>query len=151
VNIDDRVEALVREALDAAVKNDRDRFGAALAAIGDGETAAKAIELVLAICAYTVLDTFDGGRPTPEQIDSLAGDIATEESWAKLSKSHVAALLTNVMSGERQLDKGLPPNEALTLPFIVAANLLASNAEPEDGRWWFDYLDTVEERLEAAR
>jgi len=34
----------------------------------------------------------------------------------------------------------------MTLPFIIAANLLASNAE--EGKWWFDYLDRVEVILE---
>src|SRR5262249_40091169 len=120
--IDDRIEALVREVLDAAVKRDLDRFSAALSAIPDGEDAAASVQLTLAICLYVLLETFDG-VPAQEQIDEAGEYISDAEDWAQLNKSDVARLLRNITSEGHQFDEGLPVEEAMTLPFIIAANL----------------------------
>ncbi|GAA5192456.1 hypothetical protein GCM10023322_52080 [Rugosimonospora acidiphila] len=149
MRIDARIEPLVREVLDASVKKDLNRLEAGLAAVGDGPDAALAIQLALAICVYVLLELHDGNRPTGAQIDSLAQEIARDEGWAQVRGGDVVALLTNLFSGP-QLDKGMPVEEAITLPFIVAANLLASSSEPADGNRWFDYLDEIEEKLEAT-
>ena len=150
MDIDDRVEPLVREAIDAAVKKNLDRLHAAFSAINDGGTVTSATDLIQAVCAKVVLDTFHGQRPTYAQIDSLAGDIAFEEGWARVRKNDIAAMLNNALSDEELPCHELSPEEEAALPFIVAANLLTENSEPLDGDW-IDYLDRVESSIAAAR
>lgn len=149
MDIDERVEPLVREAIDAAVKKNLDQLHAAFSAISDRGTVTNATDLVRAVCAQVVLDTFHGQRPTYAQIDSLAGDIAFEEGWARVRKNDIATLLNNVLLGEEQVYHELSPEEEVALPFIVAANLLTENSEPSDGDW-IDYLDRVESSIAAA-
>jgi hypothetical protein len=149
MNIDDRVESLVREGIDAAVKKNLDRLHAVFATISDGGIATAATDLVRAVCAKVVLDTFHGQRPTYAQIDSLAGDVAFEEGWARVRKNGIATLLHSVLSDEELPCHDLSPDEELALPFIVAANLLNENSEPPDGDW-VDYLDRVESTIAAA-
>jgi hypothetical protein len=60
----------------------------------------------------------------------------------------VSAVIRRIFSGDL-ISPSLPAGEAVTLPFIVAANLLASSSEATDGNRWFDYLDEVESRLET--
>lgn len=150
MDIDGRVEPLVREAIDAAVKKNLDRLHAAFTEISDGGTVTSATDLVRAVCAKAVLDTFHGQRPTYAQIDSLAGDIAFEEGWARVRKNDIATLLNNALSDEEPAYHELSPDEEVALPFIVAANLLTENSEPSDGDW-VDYLDRVESTITAAR
>jgi hypothetical protein len=147
MNIDDGIEALVREVLASVVKQDLDRLAAAFSAIGDGEPAARAIELALAIGNCVLRDTFKR-QPTPAELDTLADEITHGEEWARVSRSEVATMLNTIALGASRFDQGLPAEEAMTLPFIIAANLLASNADAEDGKWWFNYLDRVEAVLE---
>ena len=50
---------------------------------------------------------------------------------------------------------GKPPRLANTAGsvsavFVVAANLLATASQPDEGEWWFNYLDKVEAAIEAA-
>ncbi|MEN3307256.1 MAG: hypothetical protein V7603_3458 [Micromonosporaceae bacterium] len=149
MRIDGRVEPLVREVLDAAVKKDLNRLAAAFSAIRDNESAAHAVQLALAICRYVLLELHGGQPPPSARIESLADEIARDESWAQVRQADVTAFINNVLNGH-QLDDGLPGEEAVTLPFIVAANLLASSSEAKDGNRWFDYLDEIEERLETT-
>jgi hypothetical protein len=149
MKIDDRIERLVREVLAAAVKRDLGRLERALVAFPDQGARAKGIMLALAICLHLVLDIRGGTRPTAEQINRLAVQVVEMESWAGLRAADVAALLTNLFSGAA-LDEGLPADEAVTLPFIIAASLLASSSEPVDGNRWFDLLDRVEDAIDAA-
>jgi hypothetical protein len=149
MKIDARVEPLVREVLDAAVKKDIGRLEVGLSAITGADDQGYAVQLALAICLYVLLDVHDGQAPTGGQVDALAEEIARDESWAHVSKTDVAAVISRVFSGAL-IAASLPPEEAVTLPFVIAANLLASSSEAVDGNRWFDYLDEVEQRLESA-
>lgn len=148
MNIDERVEPLVRAALDAAVHRDQARFETALGAFEDDSAARKGIELVLAVIATVLVDLYDG-TPSASQLDELAADISRQEAWLEPTPSEVRSLLVSVAGG-RPLAEVLPPEQTVILAYLTAANLLASGSEPDQGEWWFNYLDKVEAALEAA-
>nr|WP_146218273.1 hypothetical protein [Micromonospora acroterricola] len=148
MRIDDQVEALVRAVLDAAVQRDAERFDDALGALsGSRETLTKAIELTLAVNAAVLFEVHDG-PPSPQQVNELSRDISLQERWAGVSAEDVQALLVGLMAGS-------PPRFATSAAvaiavFVVAANLLATASQPDEGEWWFNYLDKVEAAIEAA-
>ncbi|MET8084309.1 hypothetical protein [Micromonospora sp. NPDC005237] len=148
MRIDDEVEVLVRAVLDAAVHRDADRFDSALDALGSSpERLTKAVELTLAVNAAVLFEVHDG-PPSHQQVNALARDISHQEQWAEVSVQDVHALLIAVTAG-----KPVPvlTNAAgATAVFVVAANLLATASQPDQGEWWFNYLDKVEAAIEAA-
>jgi hypothetical protein len=148
VKIDDRVEALVRAALDAAVHRDVPRFDDALQALQSEATLEPAIELVLSIAAFVLFETH-GGNPTAEQITALAGEISRQEDWAAPAAQDIEVLLTVVNTGDPAGLASLS-SDAAVIAFLVAANLLTTASRPDDGEWWFNYLDKVEAAIEAA-
>lgn len=148
MRIDDHVEGLARSALDAAVHKDPTRFQRALGAFRDENTAVSAVELVLAVIASVLFEVHDG-LPSREQVRDLAGDIAQQESWVELRSSDVESLLVGVTFGEQERLSSLADNASL-VAFVVAANLLATASQPDEGEWWFNYLDKVEAAIEAA-
>jgi hypothetical protein len=146
MRIDDDIESLVREALDAAVKRDANRFDAAMKAFTTDPIRRAALELAVAITAFVLLDLY-GGAPTDDQIRPLADKIAELETWSSLTSDEVRRFLTAVLSGQK-LDSVVPAT-AVILTFVVPASLLASKPL-DDGDWWFNYLDRVEAAIEAA-
>jgi hypothetical protein len=147
MKIDEHVESLVREALDAAVKRDGDRLDTALDAFSDESQRRSGLELVHAIARYVLLDLYQGQRPNDEQIQALAGQIAEMESWSTLPADEIRSFLL-LLAGDTA--KAVDPDAAVLLSFVVAAALLSSRRRPE-GQWWFNYLDQVEAVLEAER
>lgn len=146
--IDDRVEPLVRAVLDAAVKRDADRFRAALAAFPDDEATRKGVELALSIIGFVLLDVHEG-KPSPDEVQSVAADISRQETWIGPTTDEVATFITALLNG-RSLGDVLPSDSVIVLAYAVAANLLASSSKPDDGEWWFNYLDKVEAAIESG-
>lgn len=148
MRIDERVEALVRATLDAAVNRDVGRFESALAGFIDEETARAGLELALAVSAF-VISEVEGGRPAPERLAELAEEISHQEAWLGLTERDVAAYLTALTAGTPLAD-ALPAEGIVVIPYAVAANLLAASSQPDQGEWWFNYLDKVEAAIEAT-
>ncbi|MFF5172160.1 hypothetical protein ACFY3U_05950 [Micromonospora sp. NPDC000089] len=148
MKIDDRVEQLVRDALHPAVKNDPAAFEVALRAFPDEQARRAAVELLVAVCGFALVDLFDG-RPSDSQVQSLATEIAEMESWATVTSAETAGFLAAVVAG-RPLPGTLPASSVVVLAFVVTAHLLSAKPKT-DGEWWFNYLDKVEAAIEAAR
>ncbi|WP_147252435.1 hypothetical protein [Micromonospora endolithica] len=148
MKIDDGVEPLVRSALDAAVNRDAGRFEDALAAFSDRAQLQAGVELAAAVAAFVLFEIHDG-VPSAADAEALAQDIADQESWIGLRQGETASFLA-ALTERRPLSAALGREGAVVLPFIVAANLLATSASPESGEWWFNYLDKVEAAIEAA-
>lgn len=146
MKIDEHVEPLVREVLDAAVKRDGDRLDTALDAFADEAQQRAGLELVHAIARYVLLDLYQGQRPSDEQIQALADQIAEMESWSTLPANEIRSFLL-LLLGETATT--VDPGAAVLLSFVVAAALLSSKRRPE-GQWWFNYLDQVEAGLETS-
>lgn len=150
MRIDAKIEAQVREVLNAIVKKDKKRLQNSFGAIRDNENATNsAIELALAICSYVILELHGGRRPSADEIDSVADNISHMENWAGVRKDYVVQVVTGLFY-DLEASKHLPTDEAVTLPFVIAASLLASTTEAKDGNRWFDYLDDVEDKLESV-
>lgn len=147
MKVDDQVEPLVRAVLDAAVNRDGARFEAALQAFPDDDTARKGIELTLAVIGTVLADIYDG-KPSPDQLDELAADIAQQEAWLEPRVAEIKIFITTALDGKRLADV-LPPESVVILAYLVAANLLASSSDPDKGEWWFNYLDKIEAVIEA--
>jgi hypothetical protein len=148
MKIDDRIEPLVRSALDAAVKQDEQRFDAALAAFPDGTARLHGLELGVAICGFIVIDAYDG-KPSREETRLLAEKVASLSAWAGVSAADADRLLDTILSGKPLADS-FDAESAINLIFVVTACILAASEKVGDGEWWFNYLDRVESAIEAT-
>jgi hypothetical protein len=147
MRIDDQVEQRVRDTLHWVVKQKSDEFDAALKTFPDAATRISALELLGAVAGFVLVDTY-GRKPSPDEVGTLAAEIADVESWASLTGEEVKTYLNGVLAGTPLVDT-LPPKSIVLLAFVVAANLLSS--KPKDkGEWWFNYLDRIELAIEAA-
>lgn len=146
MKIDMQVEPLVREALHAVVQRDMDKFEEAMRAFPDGPATAKGVEIASAVTLYVVVEGF-GGKPTRDQIDFLARNVAEMEAWADLPADDVAAHVASLV-GERSPDEALPPETVVVLSFMVAGSLVSS-CRRADEKWW-DLLDRAEAAAEAV-
>ncbi|SCF01529.1 hypothetical protein [Micromonospora chokoriensis] len=147
MKIDERVEQLVRDALHWAVKRQPGEFDEALKTFSDEPTRRSAMELLFAISAFVSADIC-AGRPSPQQVQQLAAEVAEVEAWSSVTSGEVEAFLDAVLTG-RPLSGVLPAGSAVVLAFVVAASLLSLRPKDE-GEWWFNYLDKVEAAIEAA-
>lgn len=148
MEIDDRVEPVVRAVLDAAVHHDSVRFEVALQGFADDASTRKGVELALAICAFVLFDLHDG-KPSADQVRELAEEISQQEAWMEPTADEVDAFLTALVNGAPMKDV-LPAESVIVLSYLVAANLLASSSNTDEGEWWFNYLDKVEAAIEAT-
>ncbi|MBG6106338.1 phosphoenolpyruvate-protein kinase (PTS system EI component) [Micromonospora vinacea] len=148
MKINEQVEAQVRAVLDAAVHRDSDRFDSALDALSvSQETLTKAVELTLAVNAAVLFEVHDG-LPSTHEINEISRNIGQQERWAEVSAQDVHAVLSAVTTGK--LPRLANTASGVSVVFVVAANLLATASQPDEGEWWFNYLDKVEAAIEAA-
>ncbi|MEU3456101.1 hypothetical protein ABZ671_21265 [Micromonospora sp. NPDC006766] len=147
MKIDDQVEQPVRDALHWIVKEQEDEFNAALQAFPDDASRQAALELLVTIARYVIIEAYSG-PPSVDEVRELAGVIVEAESWLPLSHSEVERYLQAVLAGTPLIEH-LEPETAVVLAFAVAGCLLASRPQPS-GEWWFNYLDKVEAAIEAA-
>jgi hypothetical protein len=146
MKIDDHVEPLVREALDAAVKQDLDRFETALDAFNDDAKRRDGLVLLFAIARMVLHDLYEGKNPTDEQVRDFADYIGKEEDWAGLPAGEIQKFLLWLLGDD---SKKVDPDLYIPLVFVVTATMLSFRRKPE-GQWWFNYLDQIEAALEAA-
>jgi hypothetical protein len=144
VKIDDRIEAMVREGLQSAVRRDVDRLDRAMKAFPDEASRAAAAHLMMSISAYVMTDLYGGKPPTDDQVRALAAKVAETEDWSNLPANEVAEFMRLVL-GDQSIQ--LDPVSAGLLAFVVTASLLIGRPMPE-GKHWFNYLDQVEAALE---
>jgi hypothetical protein len=147
MKIDDGVELRVRETLHWVVKQNAAEFQNALTAFPDPATRVAALELLGAVAGFVLAD-MHGGKPSPNDVDAVAAEIAEEESWASVTSNEAAAYLNGVFTGQPLVDV-LPPDRVVVLAFVIAAYLLSARPK-EEGEWWFNYLDKVESAIESA-
>ncbi|MEG3634021.1 hypothetical protein [Micromonospora palythoicola] len=146
MEISKRVEPLVRSALDAAVKRDFNRLDAALKVFPDDQAVKDAVALALSVTLYVLRDTHNG-KPSEQETEAVAVEIARAEPWAQATQAEVSTFLRKLVNGEPFADE-LPSESVIILAFVSAANLLAS-CHRQDEEWW-DYLDRAEAAIESA-
>ncbi|MFI6822566.1 hypothetical protein ACIBJE_16670 [Micromonospora sp. NPDC050187] len=147
MKVDSNAEAVMRTAIHAAVKRDFTELDKRLSGF-EGDAAVQAtLELTLTVIGFLMID-IHGARPTEAQVSAVARQVADAESWASPTSEEVEAFLGRLMQGE-PLAPAVPVENILVLSFVVAANLLSS-CRRDDEKWW-DYLDRVEDAIEATR
>lgn len=85
-----------------------------------------------------ILNQFNG-TPSAQEVRELAEDLAQAHEWSEVTPQEFEA-------GIHGLGSDTAEGDAVQIPFLVAAFMLASAVEPPT--WWFQYLDEVESALE---
>jgi len=148
VDIDERIEPLVRAALGAAIKQDVDRLDAALTAFPDDAARRKGLELAVAISGFALFDMY-GGKPWAKQVREAASAIAQLAQWLGVTADEANAYFTSLVEGA-PLESALDAEAAVPVIFVITATLLAASPRVGQDEWWFNYLDRIEAQLEAA-
>ncbi|SDT61000.1 hypothetical protein [Actinoplanes derwentensis] len=146
MKIDERVEALTRSAIDAAVKRNFGKLEAALQAFPDDDAARGSVELALAVTSFVLYEVY-AGKPTPEQTRVVAVDLVEMEKWAEPTVDEVDGFLSRLLNGQA-FAPTIPAQDVIVLAFIVTAHLLSSFRKGDE-HWW-DFLDLAETAIEAA-
>jgi hypothetical protein len=148
VQVNMRVEPLVREALAAAVGKDPGRSAAAVQAMMDaGDQAVQdSVNLAAAVDAYALLDLHNSQRPEDDQLHALATSFSEMESWAEFDQLTAYTFL-KALADQRSLEGTLSAEVVTRIVFVMGAWLLASfGAEDRD---WYTYLDEILDALES--
>ncbi|MGH3712486.1 MAG: hypothetical protein ACRDT4_03360 [Micromonosporaceae bacterium] len=148
MEIDERVEPLVRKALNAAVKRDTDRLDAALKAFPDVEARQKGLELAMMIAIAALYDSY-GGKPSLEQVGQVANLLSETEEWSGITAEDAFKYLRTVLAGE-SIAEAFDHEVAVPWTFVVTAALLSSSEQKREGEFWFNYLDRILMQLETA-
>lgn len=96
------------------------------------------------------MDSVGGRQPTDAELRDLASMLASIQEEYTLTADEVHDYLAKAVFGGRALTDALAEGAEVTLPFVVAGNLLGANARVEEGQQWWDYLEAIERALEAA-
>jgi hypothetical protein len=150
MRIDPTVEEPTRELFGFAIRSELAEFDEKLRSFGDDITLREALLLAMAVSAMVLNDSAGGHAPTRERLRDTAAILAEIQDDYTLEQDEVYDYLDRCVYGGVPLTTVLPEGAAVTLPFVVAGNLLGSHAEIEKGQQWWDYLDAIEEELEAA-
>jgi hypothetical protein len=144
MQIDERIERHVREALAAAVGEERDRFEAALDGLSD-EDGPTAWQYAAFAVGYVINDI----EAADDDLGGIADrTVAATKGWIDIGgKDQVRALLKAASVGDANLP-GVPPEKVVNMTFVVASYLLQAY-RADDEEWW-DYLSTVWEAAAAT-
>lgn len=146
MKIDMQIEPLVRQTIHAVVQRDVGKLETALQGFPDGDTTAKGVEIAAAVTTYVLLDGY-GGKPAPDQVQTLSRKIAEMEEWAEPGAEEIAAYVTALVDG-KPLEDVLPKESIVVLAYLVAGSLLSSTHR-EDEKWW-DFLDRAEAAVDST-
>jgi hypothetical protein len=151
MRIDREAEELGRAAVVAAIAEDPGRFEAALNAMADKDrdVSGQAVIIYLAVARAALLAIHQGTVPNEDQNREHATDIATEESkWAPISTEDVYQLLEGLFAHDRMPD--IPAESFLTTLFLTTGYFLSWYREGLGYKSFYDFLDAILGRLEAA-
>lgn len=150
MRLNPRAEGPARELFGFAIRAEMDAFDRKLKSFRDDTTLQEALALAVAVSRYVVMDSVGGRKPTDAELRDVASMLASIQEGYTLTAAEVHDYLAKAVLGEQTLADALPEGTAVTLPFVVAGNLLGANAKVEDGQQWWDYLEAIEQSIEAA-
>jgi hypothetical protein len=147
MKIDPKVESVVRQILDAAVKQEFKRFSDSLRSFDTEAAAQQGLNLAASVCLVLLHQRY-GGSPSEAQLSQLVETITgSEAAWSSLEAGDFQEALTAIVENRPAL--GPEGDSALAIaPFVLAAFLLAGMTQKP--KWWFETLDEVEATLEAG-
>ena len=151
MRIDPTTERWTRDILGHAIRGELAELDRLVNAIGD-DRYVECTALSVAIAAYVAIDAAGMRWPSEASLHEMARHAAASTTEFELSKTSVFDFLSRVVFGADMLDQVFPDlATAATLPVLVAARILASfRPHHERDQSWWDYLDIIEEALEAA-
>jgi hypothetical protein len=145
------IEKPFRDALGHAVRNEIEELHDGLLRLTD-EQIASCLSLCAFVSGYIAIDVC--GRQWPDE-DNLRrlGEATTESSNARASglraEDSYAYVKRVALRGQLLNEVFPPPDYGSTLSFEVTGRLLVAFG-PADQHWW-EYLNRIEEALEAAQ
>ncbi|MGH3662554.1 MAG: hypothetical protein ACRDT8_00685 [Micromonosporaceae bacterium] len=151
MEIDTKIEALVRETLQAAANQDIDGFDTALKAFPDDDARRKGLHVAVAVSSAALYD-MHGGRPSGDQVRETAQALAQAGAWAAVTGEEAMAYLVALVNGS-PLEEALDPQLAVLLIFVMTSALLNSPRARQraEGGSWSGYFEQLQGRLRATR
>lgn len=149
MKIDDRAEEIARRLFGFAIRAELDDFERSVAGVRP-EALSEARRVAVAVAAAVVLVVTEGQQPSTADLRRIAETAASVEKRYELNENEVFTFLSKTVFGGQPPDDVFSIGNAVTLPFIVAGNLLASYRNAEQDQGWWELLDEVEAAIEAA-
>lgn len=149
MQIDPKVEEAARDLLGYAIRGEFEQFADAIETVGE-QRFLEADSLCLRVAGYVAVDASGHEWPADAQLRHLARQLAgLEDKGYQLSESDAYGYLARVVLGFEPLLNVFPDQaKAAVIPFFATAALLVAR-RPEGKHWW-EYLDMIEQALEAA-
>jgi hypothetical protein len=145
--IDPRVEKPTREMLGHVIRGELQELATVIHSAGN-ETYRQSIALCLLVAGYVSVDVCKRW-PTDADIHEIARNAAEAEDRVELTEADFYDYLSGSVLGNEPLDQAFGTEEAaVTLPVLLTGSLLLT-FRPRGQKWW-DYLDTIENTLDAA-
>lgn len=151
MKIDPAVEEPTRKILDRVLHDDLDVVESTVAGLVEAGRVDESLALACRIAGTVVVDINGGAEVTHERLDELARELVEIDAGRNgLGTDEVSTFLKRVVFGGERLDIVLSVDDAVRVPYAVAATLVGSGANVEDDQQWPDYLDEIEAAIEAA-
>jgi hypothetical protein len=149
MQIDPKVEEAARDLLGHAIRGEFAEFAAVIETIGERRFL-EADSLCLRVSGYVAIDACGHQWPADAELHGLARRMAgLQDKGYELAEADAYAYLAWVVLGFRPLLDVFPDQaKAATVPFFATAALLVA-CRPDGVHWW-EYLDLIEQALEAA-
>lgn len=150
MQIDPRVEERTRELLGFALRAEFKDFERVLTNMPDDDTLRNALGLAAAISAYVVVDDNAGREPSNDDLREVANTAAEVEDRYVIDADKTYEYLRRCVFGTETVTEVLSTTDAVNLPFVVAANLIGSTTDTDNGQKWPERLDEIEAAIEAV-
>lgn len=147
MQIDQAVEAKVREAFSRVIAQDRKGMITALDGLSERDTA-TALSYAVIVCGYIANNVYPDGVTTETSKELAASAVADLAGWVDLgSKETVGRFLEAAAKGDTTFT-GFPKEDLLGHAFVVGGYLLATCRD--EGQEWYEYLDEIWNTAEAV-
>jgi hypothetical protein len=144
------IEKPFRDALEHAIRNEHEEMREGLLRLTD-EQIASCLVLCSFVAGYVAIDVCGGQWPIEENLRRLAEGttksdnarafgLKAQDSYAYVKRVALGGELVNAVFS--------PPEDAATLSFVITGRLLVA-FRSADQHWW-EYLNKIEEAMEAA-
>jgi hypothetical protein len=145
--VDPKIEDQARTMLGHLIRQEFDELENEMRRSSE-ETFRRALALYIAVAGYIAVDVAERW-PTDADVGEIARHTAASARGFDLSQDEVAAFLSRVALGaERMVDVFPSARDAVMLPLQVTGTLLL--AFLPGGKHWWEYLDVIENALDAA-
>jgi hypothetical protein len=145
--VDPKVEKPTRKMIGHAIREEFDDLENEIRGIGN-DTLLRAMELCILMAGYIVTEVA-GRWPTDADVREIARHTAVSARGFVLSQDDAFAFLSRVALNGEPMPEVIPSAEVgIILPLQVASTLLL--AFLPQGKHWWEYLDVIENALDAA-